>query len=128
MDIEACNYNPDANIYDNSCEYSIEGYNCDEEELSIDKTSIQYDYSITSIYPNPFNPIVFISYSVPKITDVEITIFDITGKQIQTLIRNIHSSGKYNIHWDASTYSNGLYVIRMKCGALSKTQKVILVK
>ena len=111
-----------------SCEYNIEGYNCDGEELSIGKTPIKYDYNITSIYPNPFNPIVFISYNVPQITDVEITIFDITGKQIQTLINNIHAPGKYTIHWDATAFSNGLYIVRMKYGRLSKTQNLILLK
>ena len=110
------------------CEYSAEGYNCDGEELSIGKTPIKYDYNITSIYPNPFNPIVFISYNVPKIADVEITIIDITGKQIQTLISNIHTPGKYTIHWDATAHSNGLYIVRMKYGRLSKTQNLILLK
>ena len=73
-DFEDANYDPDATIDDGSCALAIE-------------TPIFTDqYSITSIYPNPFNPITTINYVLPENTDVILDVYDINGKQITSLV------------------------------------------
>ena len=86
------------------------------------------EYSLSRPYPNPFNPVTSIRYSTPVYADVELIIYDIKGRQIQTLVNNFQTAGYHTINWDASSYSSGVYLIRMVSGQYIKTQKVMLVK
>ena len=65
-------------------------------------------------YPNPFNPITHIEYSIPYETMVTITIYDLMGRELQKLTNKEHSAGYYNLDWDASTIASGVYFVKMK--------------
>ena len=123
----ACNYDLGALIEDYSCEFPIEGFNCDGEEL-INNSSIKpYNY-LLSIYPNPFNPITTISYSISQFMGITITIYDINGRELETLINTNLNPGNYSLNWNASHYPSGVYFIRMDSGESTKIHKVALVK
>ena len=141
---EACNYNSDANVDDGSCTYPTETYLnceglcladtdgdgiCDEnDDLSIDEEQIPTDYSLTSIYPNPFNPATTISFSISKFGLTTVTAYDITGRKLETLTNEILGAGNYSFSWNASPYPSGVYLIRIDSGDFTQTQKVVLVK
>ena len=84
-------------------------------------------------YPNPFNPETTIRYEIPHTSHVEITIFNLLGKEIRTLVSGVQSEGKYTIHWDGKdragrNMASGVYLARITAGTTSKTVKMTLVR
>ena len=85
-------------------------------------------YSLKSPYPNPFNPVTNIDYSLTINTDVELVVYNIAGRQVQTLLSDFQIAGYHSINWNASNYPSGVYLIRMDNGEFTQIQKVVLVK
>ncbi len=85
-------------------------------------------YSLSQNYPNPFNPATEIRFSIPKQTVVKITIFDMTGKEIEQLYNGELSAGNYKAEWDAAGYSSGVYFYRLETVNFTDTKKMVLVK
>lgn len=79
-------------------------------------------------YPNPFNPTTTISYSIPKASPVELKVFDMLGREIQTLVSKEQSAGEYNIKFDASSLPSGMYVYSIQAGELRVSKKMLLLK
>jgi hypothetical protein len=84
-------------------------------------------------YPNPFNPQTFIAYRLAENTDVNISVFDMLGRQVKTLFNGNQTAGSYHVYWNGTTESGmnaptGGYVIRMQAGNSTQVQKVILMK
>ena len=96
--------------------------------LSIDEVTIPNNYSIYSIYPNPFNPVTKITYGLREYSNVKIAIFDLTGKKVATLINKIQSSGYHSIDWNADNHASGIYFIKMITDEYINTKKIILFK
>jgi len=96
--------------------------------LSMRKLIIPEDFSIHSIYPNPFNPITNITYGIPEYTNVQIIVFDLSGKQVETLMNDFQTPGYNSVSWNADNHPSGVYLIRMDSGDFTQTQKVVLVK
>ena len=86
------------------------------------------DYNINTIYPNPFNPITTISFSIPQSGLVSLKVYDITGRVTTTLKDEYMSVGYYNINWDASSFPSGVYFVKMIAGEYVNTQKLMLIK
>jgi hypothetical protein len=127
MEMTACNFNSGAIIEDYSCEFPLEGYNCDGIELSIEGSLSPNNYSL-SIYPNPFNPTAKISFFIPQFRSATITVYDITGRRLETLINTNLNPGNHSLDWNASNYPSGVYFIRMDSGEFTQKQKMVLVK
>ena len=84
-------------------------------------------------YPNPFNPVTTLRYDLPEDAPVNITIYDMMGRQVKTLINNQQSAGSKLIRWSATNQSGrpvsaGLYLYRIQAGKFNQTRKVILLK
>jgi len=86
------------------------------------------EYSLFQNYPNPFNPVTTIEYSIPQRCSVEITIYDILGREISSFFEKEKSIGHYNIKFNASNLASGVYFYRMKAGNYIETKKMILLK
>ena len=97
-------------------------------DLAINSQIIPDNYTISSIHPNPFNPITTITYGLPKNTNIYITVFNLSGIQITTLENTFQTAGYHTTNWNASSYPSGVYLIRMDSGEFAQTQKVVLVK
>ena len=97
-------------------------------DLAINSQIIPDNYNISSIHPNPFNPITTITYGLPENTDSQITVFNLSGTQITTLENTFQTAGYHTLSWNASSYPSGVYLIRMDSGDFTQTQKVVLVK
>jgi len=79
-------------------------------------------------YPNPFNPTTVIKYQVPKASDVTITVYDILGREVSTLVNEFESAGSYNVTFNAEKLSSGVYIYQMKAGNFISTKKLVLMK
>ena len=85
-------------------------------------------YQLYPGYPNPFNPITTIGYQLPKNGIVLLNVYNIQGRQIETIEKAFKAPGYHTIKWNASPYPSGIYLIRMESGSFNQTQKVVLVK
>ena len=86
------------------------------------------EYSIGSIYPNPFNPSTNIEFSIPTQSHVSISVYDIKGVQIASLTNEYYNAGYHSVRWNAHNHASGVYFIKMISKNFNETQKVMLLK
>jgi flagellar hook assembly protein FlgD len=85
-------------------------------------------FQLQNNYPNPFNPSTQITYSVPKVTDVTLKIYDILGREIAILVNEKKQAGDYKVTWDAEEVPSGVYFYRIVAGEYIETKKMAVVK
>lgn len=86
------------------------------------------NFELAQNYPNPFNPGTNINFDLPKTSEVKLVIYNPIGKQIEILVNEKLTSGKYSVNWDASGYASGVYFYRVITPEYNETKKMILVK
>ena len=79
-------------------------------------------------YPNPFNPVTTIYYDLPEQGFVSLIIYDFLGREVATLANEEQIAGSYNIEFDGSELSSGVYYNTLKSGTFKKTLKMLLLK
>jgi len=79
-------------------------------------------------FPNPFNPVTTISYSIPMAGRVRLTVFDVTGREMENLVDGFQPAGTYSVPWDGSAFASGIYFYRVTVGDLSFTSRMVLMK
>ena len=94
---------------------------------------LPFKHSLSQNYPNPFNPFTVISYALEKDGLVNLSIFDMTGNIVKTLVNSSQTAGYKSIEWNATNNQNepvsaGLYLYRVILGELSETKKMVLLK
>tara|TARA_B100001013_G_C24500334_1_gene398935 strand:- start:104 stop:742 length:639 start_codon:yes stop_codon:yes gene_type:complete len=89
---------------------------------------IPSEISLGTPYPNPFNPITNISFSIPANMDVEIVVYDMRGGQVMSLTERLYEAGYHDLYWDAGHAASGIYFVKMIAGDYISTQKLMLVK
>ena len=98
-------------------------------DLGIDDfVVIPNEYNLLNPYPNPFNPITMIKYTVPELGQISISIYDIRGREVEKLYNGSQTPGYHMIPWNASEYSSGIYFVRMLTGKYVYNKKLMLVK
>ncbi|MBI9060180.1 MAG: T9SS type A sorting domain-containing protein [Labilibaculum sp.] len=85
-------------------------------------------YSLEQNYPNPFNPTTKISFSIPNNEVVTMTIYNSLGEKMSTLLNESLAAGSYEVNFNASGYSSGLYLYKISAGSYSSTKKMLLLK
>jgi len=143
----ACNYNDSATLAGDctytdgiceSCSGATDGTGttvdndadndgvCDE--LSSSSTIEPSNFSIVSIYPNPFNPSTTISFTLDQFSNVEMQIYNLRGELIENLLNERLNVGRYSILWNADSYSVGTYLLQIKAGHQVDTRKLVYIK
>ncbi|MEO8513500.1 MAG: T9SS type A sorting domain-containing protein, partial [Ignavibacteria bacterium] len=89
---------------------------------------IPKSYFLSQNYPNPFNPTTNIKFSIPKASLVKLVVYDITGREVETLVNEILNAGTYNADWNASNYSSGVYFYKVESADFNDVKKMVLVK
>lgn len=89
---------------------------------------VPVEYSLYQNFPNPFNPVTKIRFSVPLSSHVNISVFDVTGGEIETLVSSDLFAGTYETDWNAENYPSGVYYYKLSAGNFSQTKKMVLVK
>ncbi len=118
--------------------YRVRAYNDSMESAYSDEASsatgirqeagIPTEYSLSQNYPNPFNPTTRIRFALPNSAFTTLTIYDLLGREIQTLINGRLESGYYEVNFDASKLGNGAYFYRVQAGKFVQTKKLLLLK
>jgi hypothetical protein len=93
-----------------------------------DEPGIPSEYSMSQNYPNPFNPTTTIKFSLPQSDVTTLTIYDLLGKEVQTLIHKELAAGYHEINFDGGTLGNGVYFYRIQAGNFRATKKLLLLK
>ena len=102
---------------------------------SIDKLNVlsgkiiaPIEYTLEQNYPNPFNPATRIRFNLPEAGNVKLTIYNILGQEIRTLVNEYKESGVYTISFDASGLNSGMYIYKIEANGFVQTRKMTLVK
>lgn len=90
--------------------------------------SIAGAFELKQNYPNPFNPVTKINYELPISNYVSLKIFDISGKEVSTLVNQVQTRGSYEVSFDASNLTSGIYFYKLETNSFSATKKMLLVK
>jgi len=90
--------------------------------------SHKIDFKIGQNYPNPFNPTTTINYQLPKTSVVDLSIFNLMGEKVSTLVSEEQPAGNYKVKWNAFSLASGIYIYRLKAGFFEKSVKMILAR
>lgn len=85
-------------------------------------------YDLSQNYPNPFNPSTKINYALPTDGQVSIKIFDMSGKEVMSLVNEVKTAGYYSVNFNASNLSSGIYFYSLSAADFTATKKMMLVK
>ncbi|MDQ3020877.1 MAG: YCF48-related protein [Bacteroidota bacterium] len=112
-----------SNIYKLKVTYSVIT-SVNENTIS----SIPQKFELSQNYPNPFNPTTRIVYNLPKSGNVVLKVYNELGKEVNTLVNDYKNAGSYEITFDASSLSSGIYFYKLQSDGLIATKKMLLVK
>ena len=129
----------DENVINNKTySYRLRGYN---DETQSNYTSVgavivnvqsnektPTEFAIYQNYPNPFNPTTMITYEIPQRSYVKIKIFDLIGKEIETLVNAEQETGRYELTFNAKDLPSGIYFYQIQTDEFTQTKKMILMK
>lgn len=79
-------------------------------------------------YPNPFNPVTTINYSIPHKSFVSLSIYDLLGREVSSMVNQEQSPGNYSVKYDGSNLSSGIYFCKIRAGNYTDTKKIVLMK
>jgi len=91
-------------------------------------TNIPGSFSLSQNYPNPFNPSTTIRFSLPKSDFIKLVVYDVLGREVEVLANQQAVAGEYEVKWDGTNHSSGIYFIRLSGSNFSDTKKMILSK
>ena len=86
------------------------------------------EFCLMPNYPNPFNPETTLSFALPKAARVELSVYDVSGRLVTSLVDGWREAGYHQVIFDASNYASGIYLARISAGDFSRTLKMVLVK
>jgi aminopeptidase N len=85
-------------------------------------------FELKQNYPNPFNPVTNIEYSIPKNSQVKLSVYDMTGKEVEVLVNEIKHAGRYSVSFNAMKKASGVYYYKLQAGDFTEVKKMILLK
>ena len=105
----------------------------DPENAGIDNDVLPYKFALHQNYPNPFNPVTTLRYDLPEDAMANITIYDMMGRQVSTLVNRKQTAGYKSVQWNAtnnagSPVSAGIYLYMIQAGEFRQTKKMVLLK
>jgi endoglucanase len=106
------------------------GYFSPDEITSTDDGSSlsPYEFELQQNYPNPFNPKTLIKYSVGRNEFIILKVFDVLGKEVSTLVNDLKSPGVYEVEFDSTDLSSGVYIYELKAGENFFSKKMMVLK
>lgn len=96
----------------------------DENLIDINPSS----FKLYNNYPNPFNPSTKIRYAIPQTSFAVLKVYSITGQEVATLINEVKTPGVYEVNFDASKLSSGVYIYRLQAGSFIDVKEMVLLK
>jgi uncharacterized protein (DUF362 family) len=102
--------------------------NSDGTSVNNGNPSTISSFELKNSFPNPFNPTTTIRYSLSTAGHVKLDIYDLAGRKVATLVNETKPAGTYNIPWNASHLSSGVYFSKLTAGKFSQVKKMVLIK
>lgn len=96
--------------------------------IKTENRTVPLTFKLEQNYPNPFNPITLINYQLPMINDVELSIYNLLGQKVATLLSEKQNAGYHQVEWDASGFASGIYYYRIEAGDYLEMKKMVLIK
>ena len=114
-------------------------YSSNGDRVRVERLTSAYDptlpleFTLSQNYPNPFNPTTVISFNLPKTSQVKLTVFNVLGQEVATLVNDRLNEGPHTVTWtgtdnNGNTVSSGLYLYRLTAGDKSLSKKMVLTK
>lgn len=97
-------------------------------EVKTLNSSLPSSFELYQNYPNPFNPSTVISFEIPKQSHVQLKIFDVIGREVATLVNEKKAAGKYEIKFDGTKLTSGIYFCQINTADFVQTRKMVLLK
>jgi len=91
-------------------------------------TNIPDKYSLSQNYPNPFNPVTRIRYDLPRAGVVKLGVYDVMGREVETLVNERQTAGSYEATFDGSRFASGVYFYRLTAEGYGETRKMLMIK
>ena len=109
--------------------YRFRIYDCSQALSAPSDRSASHPESFSlSAYPNPFNSTTTISYQTSTPSDVTVSVYDLSGRVVATLVDGFKQAGSHSVNWNAKNIANGLYIVRIEGNGFSASKKVVLIK
>ena len=90
---------------------------------------IPEEFGLNEVYPNPFNPVTSIQFSIAEKSSVSVQIFDMQGRIVDTIVSDVEfKAGYHQVQWNAEDNSTGIYIVKLSAGANISTRKLMLIK
>jgi hypothetical protein len=86
------------------------------------------EFSLSQNYPNPFNPTTSFKYQIATAGHVSLKIYDVLGREVALIVDEQKDPGEYNVTWDASSYSSGVYFFKLQAGTFTDVKKMLIVR
>jgi len=96
--------------------------------VSTGSPALPREFSLLQNHPNPFNPVTVISYTLPAKAHVTLTVFNLIGQEVATLVREEQPGGVHEAVFDGAGLGSGVYFYRIEAGTFSATRKMLLLK
>ncbi len=101
--------------------------------IEADGIGVAKNYILEQNYPNPFNPETTIRYQIPERAEVQVTVYNVQGQKVATLVNGVQDQGEYQISWrgeaaNGSKVASGVYFYRLSAGSFVQTRKMLLVQ
>ena len=96
--------------------------------ITANEKVIPTDFAMLQNYPNPFNPMTMIQFNLPQTMAVKLTVFNLMGQEVATLVNSVRVAGVHQVQWDASNLPSGMYLYRLEAGSTVLNQKMMLLK
>ncbi len=104
------------------------GAGCTQTDILEYYENMPYEFSLQQNYPNPFNPSTEISFSLPRMSFVNLNVYNLLGQKVETLVNKEIEAGNYNVNWDGQDVASGIYFYRLETGDFVETKKMVLLK
>ena len=96
--------------------------------LNDNESTLPSKFILHQNYPNPFNPVTTIKYSIPQSDFVNLRIYDMLGREIETLVNEEKPAGEYYVNFDGTNFSSGVYLYKLQTGTYIQAKKLLLLK
>ena len=86
------------------------------------------DYFLDQNHPNPFNPATVIRYALPQSASVSLTIYDVLGRRVETLVGDLQAAGVHEVHREADNFPSGVYLYVLRADEFVEMRRMVLLK
>ncbi|MBX2990979.1 MAG: T9SS type A sorting domain-containing protein [Bacteroidetes bacterium] len=92
------------------------------------ENGVPSEFFLAQNYPNPFNPTTTITYQLPVVADVTLTVYDMLGREVATLVNGRRNAGNHSVQFDATGQASGVYFYKLQAGSFVQTKRMLLVR